>query len=165
MIEAIKVSNVEKKMSVESVKTFFEEKGLTYEIREFDMSTENVERAAQALGVEPALIAKTLAFKTKDGGILIVMKGDARIDNQKFKEQFHTKAKMMSADEVLESTGHPVGGVCPFGLKQELNVFVDVSIRQYEKVYPAAGSTNSCIEITPDELCGITGARWVDVCK
>ena len=152
-------------MSVKNVRAFFEEKGLTYEIREFDMSTENVERAAQALGVEPALIAKTLAFKTKDRGFLIVMKGDARIDNRKFKERFRLKAKIMSADEVLDSTGHPVGGVCPFGLKQELEDFVDESIRQFDKVYPAAGSQNSCIEITPDELFRITGAQWVDVCK
>ena len=152
-------------MSVKNVRAFFEEKGLTYEIREFDMSTENVERAAQALGMEPALIAKTLAFKTKDRGFLIVMKGDARIDNRKFKERFRLKAKIMSADEVLDSTGHPVGGVCPFGLKQELEVFVDESIRQFDKVYPAAGSQNSCIEITPDELFRITGAQWVDVCK
>jgi Cys-tRNA(Pro) deacylase len=152
-------------MSVESVRAFFEENGLTYEIREFDMSTENVERAAQALGVEPALIAKTLAFKTKERGILIVMKGDARIDNRKFKEQFRVKAKMMAADEVLELTGHPVGGVCPFGLRNEMEVFVDESIRKLEKVYPAAGSQNSCIEIVPDELSRITGARWVDVCK
>jgi Cys-tRNA(Pro) deacylase len=152
-------------MSVESVKAFFDENNLTYEIREFDMSTENVERAAQALGVEPALIAKSLAFKTKDRGILVVMKGDARIDNRKFKEQFRVKAKMMHADEVLESTGHPVGGVCPFGLKQEMDIFLDESIRQFDKVYPAAGSQNSCIEIAPDELSRITGARWVDVCK
>ncbi|MBN2514941.1 MAG: YbaK/EbsC family protein [Deltaproteobacteria bacterium] len=152
-------------MTIESVKAFFEENGLTYEIREFDMSTENVERAAQALGVEPALIAKTLVFKMKDAGILIVMKGDARIDNRKFKERFQVKAKMMPAEEVLETTGHPVGGVCPFGLKQELDVFLDESIRQFEKIYPAAGSRNSCIEIAPDELSEITGARWVDVCK
>jgi Cys-tRNA(Pro) deacylase len=152
-------------MSVERVRAFFDENGLTYEIREFDISTENVERAAQALGVEPALIAKTLAFKTKDRGILIVMKGDARIDNRKFKEQFRVKAKMMPADEVLETTGHPVGGVCPFGLRKEMDVCVDESIRQFEKVYPAAGSLNSCIEITPDELSRVTGARWVDVCK
>lgn len=152
-------------MSVESVRKFFEENNLTCEIREFDTTTENVERAAQALGVKPELIAKTLAFKTKDRGILIVMKGDARIDNRKFKEQLQVKAKMMPAEEVLETTGHPVGGVCPFGLKQELDVFLDESIRQFEKVYPAAGSRNSCIEITPDELCRITDARWVDVCK
>jgi len=152
-------------MSVERVRTFFEENGLTYEIREFDMSTENVARAAKALGVEPALIAKTLAFKTKDRGILIVMKGDARIDNRKFKEQFRVKATMMPADEVLETTGHPVGGVCPFGLRKEMDVYVDESVRQFKKVYPAAGSQNSCIEIAPDELSRITGARWVDVCK
>jgi len=152
-------------MSVESVRAFFEENGLTYEIREFDTTTENVERAAQALGVKPALIAKSLAFKTKDRGILVVMKGDARIDNRKFKEQFHVKAKMMPADEVLETTGHPVGGVCPFGLRKEMDVYIDESIRQFEKVYPAAGSQSSCVEIAPGELSRITGARWVDVCK
>ena len=152
-------------MGVEEVRTYFRERGLPYEVREMDASTETVELAARALGVEPALIAKTLAFKLKDRGILIVTKGDAKIDNQKFKQQFQTKAKMMSPGEVMEATGHPVGGVCPFGLKQETEVFLDTSLRQFERVYPAAGSQNSCIEITPDELGRITGAQWVDVCK
>ena len=152
-------------MSVDSVRAYFEEKGLPFEIREFDASTETVQLAAQALGVAPELIAKTLAYKVKDHGILVVTKGDARIDNKKFKHQFGVKAKMMSPEEVLEATGHQVGGVCPFGLTQEMDIYLDTSLKDFEKVYPAAGSRNSCIEITPDEFCQITGAQWVDVCK
>ena len=152
-------------MSVETVRAYLAENRLDYKIREFDASTETVELAAQALGVRPALIAKTLAFKVKDRGILIVTKGDARIDKRKFKQQFQAKAKMMCSDEIFETTGHPVGGVCPFGLKQEMDIFLDESLKQFEKVYPAAGSKNSCIEITPDELLKITKAEWVDVCK
>ena len=152
-------------MSVESVKAFFEEQHLHFEIREFDDSTENVEKAARALGVEPGLIAKTLAFKLKERGILVVMKGDARIDNRKFKDRFKVKSRMMTFDEVVEATGHPVGGVCPFGLAQEMEIYLDESLKQYDTVYPAAGSRNSCIEITPGELCRITGAEWVDVCR
>lgn len=152
-------------MSVESVKEYFIQNGLPYEVREMEESTETVEKAAAALGVKPELIAKTLAFALKERNILVVTKGDARIDNRKFKQVFQTKAKMLSFDDVLEITGHPVGGVCPFGLKQEMDIYLDESLRQFEKIYPAAGSTNSCIEITPDDLCSITGARWVDVCK
>ncbi len=152
-------------MSVETVRNYFLERNLPYEIREFDASTETVDLAAEALGVEPALIAKTLAFKVKDRHLLVVTKGDARIDNKKFKQQFQGKGKMMSPEEVREKTGHPVGGVCPFGLEKDLPVFLDESLKAFEKVYPAAGSRNSCIEITPDELCTITDARWVNVCK
>ena len=152
-------------MSVETVRAYLAENRLDYKIREFDASTETVELAARALGVKPALIAKTLAFKVKDRGILIVTKGDARIDNRKFKQQFQVKAKMMRPDEIFETTGHSVGGVCPFGLKQEMDIFLDESLKQFEKVYPAAGSKNSCIEITPNELLRITEAKWVDVCK
>ncbi|MBN2124411.1 MAG: YbaK/EbsC family protein [Deltaproteobacteria bacterium] len=152
-------------MGVDNVRAYFSENNLPYEILEFDASTETVELAAQALGVDPALIAKTLAFKLKDRGILVVTKGDARIDNRKFKQEFQGKGKMMSPEEVLDATGHPVGGVCPFGLPQEMEIYLDESLRAFEKVYPAAGSKNSCIEITPDDLCRATGARWVDVCK
>jgi Cys-tRNA(Pro) deacylase len=152
-------------MSVHSVRAYFEKKGLPFEIREFDASTETVQLAAQALGVEPELIAKTLAYKVKDHGILVVTKGDARIDNKKFKQQFGVKAKMMSPEEVLEATGHQVGGVCPFGLRREMDIYLDTSLKDFEKVYPAAGSRNSCIEIAPDEFCRITGAQWADVCK
>jgi Cys-tRNA(Pro) deacylase len=152
-------------MSVESVRAYFTRNNLPYEIREMDESTETVEKAAAALGVEPALIAKTLAFKLKDRNILVVAKGDARIDNKKFKQYFQTKAKMLSSDEVLETTGHPVGGVCPFALRQDMDIYLDEGLKQFDKVYPAAGSQNSCIEIKPDELCSIAGASWVDVCK
>jgi Cys-tRNA(Pro) deacylase len=152
-------------MSVEDVRAYFRENGYEYQIHEFGESTETVELAAQALGVEPELIAKTLAFKVRERGVLVVTRGDARIDNRKFKDQFGMKAKMMSPGEVLEKTGHPVGGVCPFAIKQDMEIYLDSSLRQFEKVYPAAGSKNSCIEITPDELCRITGAQWVDVCK
>jgi len=152
-------------MSVDGVRAYLSQNGLPYEIREFDASTETVELAAQALGVKPALIAKTLAFRVKDRAILVVTKGDARIDNRKFKQQFQAKPKMMSPEEVLETTGHPVGGVCPFGLDQEVGIFLDETLKQFKKVYPAAGSKNSCIEITPAELLKVTKAEWVDVCK
>jgi len=152
-------------MSVESVKAYFRENDLPYEVMEFEASTETVERAADALGVEPALIAKSLAFKVKDRAVLVVTKGDARIDNQKFKKQFQAKAKMMSPDEVLNITGHPVGGVCPFGLKEPMEIYLDESLRSFERVYPAAGSQNSCIEIGPEDLASLTKAPWIDVCK
>jgi len=152
-------------MSVESVKAYFRENDLPYEVMEFETSTETVERAAQALGVAPALIAKSLAFKVKDRAVLVVTKGDARIDNRKFKEQFQAKARMMSPEEVLEITGHPVGGVCPFGLKQPMEIYLDESLRPFERVYPAAGSRKTCIEISPAELARLTRAPWVDVCK
>jgi len=147
------------------VRAYFRDHGLEHEILEFGESTETVELAAQALGVEPQLIAKTLAFKLRDKGVLVVIKGDARIDNRKFKDRFGERAKMMSPGEALEKTGHPVGGVCPFALKEELEIYLDESLRPFKKVYPAAGSKNSCIEIAPEELCRITGAQWVDVCK
>ena len=152
-------------MSVESVKEYFARNNLPHEIREMEESTETVEKAVAALGVEPALIAKTLAFRLNDRNVLIVTKGDARIDNKKFKQVFQVKAKMLSVHDVLEITGHPVGGVCPFGLKQEMDIFLDENLKRFKKIYPAAGSVNSCIEITPDDLCAVTGARWVDVCK
>jgi Cys-tRNA(Pro) deacylase len=152
-------------MSVETVSAYLRDHGLEHEILEFGGSTETVELAAKALGVAPELIAKTLAFKLKEKGALVVTKGNARIDNCKFKKQFGVRAKMMSPGEVLEKTGHPVGGVCPFALREELEICLDESLRPFDKVYPAAGSQNSCIEIAPEELCRITGAQWVDVCK
>lgn len=152
-------------MTVESVKAYFRKNGLGYEIHEFGESTETVELAAQALGVETELIAKTLAFKVRDEDVLVVTRGDARIDNRKFKDQFGVKAKMMSPEEVLDKTGHPVGGVCPFAIKEDIEIYLDENLRQFETVYPAAGSKNSCIEIAPEELSRVTGAQWVDVCK
>jgi len=152
-------------MSVDRVRAFFAERGLDYDIREMDDTTETVEKAARALGVAPELIAKTLALTVEDRSILLVTKGDARIDNGKFKRHFRSKVRMIPLDRVQAATGHPVGGVCPFGLKKEMDIYLDESLRQFTRVYPAAGSRNSCIEIAPHDLCTITGAEWVDVCK
>ena len=125
-----------------------------------------MELAAQAVGVEAARIAKTLSFHLGEGCVLVVAAGDARIDNHKFKETFHTKAKMLTADEALAMTGHAVGGVCPFGVEPGVEVFLDESLRRFESVWPAAGSSNSAIELTLDELERFSGARgWVDVAK
>ena len=152
-------------MGVENVRAYLKGNGLDYDILEFDASTETVDLAAQALGVEPALIAKTLALKLKDRFVMVVTKGDAKLDNKKIKQHFQSKARMMSPEEVTEKTGHPVGGVCPFGLKENMDIFLDESLKQFDTVYPAAGSKHSCIEIAPDDLLKITGAQWVDVCK
>lgn len=153
-------------MSLESVRKFFNENGYSdLQIIETEMSTATVELAAKAHGVAPALIAKTMSFGLKDRAILIVTKGDARIDNRKFKDSFHEKAKMLSYDEVLEITGHPVGGVCPFGLKSPMDIYLDISMKEFEYVYPAAGTANSAVKITPDRLQEVTRGTWVDVCK
>ena len=153
-------------MSLESVRKFFNENGYSdLQIIETEMSTATVELAAKAHGVAPALIAKTMSFGLKDRAILIVTKGDARIDNRKFKDSFHEKAKMLSYDEVLEITGHPVGGVCPFGLKSPMDIYLDISMKEFEYVCPAAGTANSAVKITPDRLQEVTRGTWVDVCK
>ncbi len=152
-------------MSIESVRVFLEDYGLASSVREFATTTETVELAAAALGVAPALIAKTLALKVEGRGILLVTRGDARIDNRKFKQFFGVKARMIPPDEVAALSGHPVGGVCPFGLKEPLAIYIDESLRPFALVYPAAGSKNSCLEISPDELSRITRAHWVDVCR
>lgn len=153
-------------MSVEDVKKYFKERQLDYKVTEVKDSTATVELAAKALGVKPALIAKTLTFKLKDNrNILLVAKGDARIDNRKYKNYFKVKAKMLKSDEVLEATGHSVGGVCPFGLKNSLGIYLDESLKDFEYVFPAAGSGNSFVKITPDGLQKITDGIWVDVCK
>lgn len=152
-------------MSLESVKQQFKEENLGLEVMELGESTATVDLAAKAIGVEPGQIAKTMAFGLKDKNIIIVSKGDAKIDNRKYKDCFNTKAKMLSSDEVLEATGHPVGGVCPFGLKNPLEIYLDVSLKQYEYVYPAAGAPNAAVKVTLDELPQITSGQWVDVCK
>ncbi len=152
-------------MSVAAVRKFFEDKKLNFEIIEMEESTATVELAAQALGVAPALIAKTMAFRLKEENILIVAQGDARVDNRKYKDYFKEKAKMLKPDEVFEVTGHPVGGVCPFGLKNPLNIYLDISLKKFEYVYPAAGSRNSAVKMTPAELQEITEGKWIDVCK
>jgi prolyl-tRNA editing enzyme YbaK/EbsC (Cys-tRNA(Pro) deacylase) len=153
-------------MSVESVKEYLKKFGADDKVMEFDESSATVELAAQAVGVEPARIAKTLSFKKDDGCILIVTAGDAKIDNTKFKKVFSTKAKMLSQDEVLELVGHPVGGVCPFGIKEGVPVYLDISMKRFGTVFPACGSGKSAIELTCDELFQYSGAReWIDVCK
>lgn len=153
-------------MSYEHAKAHLEKYGLAERIRLFDISSATVELAAQAVGVEGARIAKTLSFKTDSGCILILAAGDARIDNKKYKATFHKKASMPSPDEVLEQIGHPVGGVCPFGIKEGIPVYLDESLKRFDIVYPAAGTGNSAVELTIEELYTCAeAAGWVDVCK
>lgn len=151
-------------MSVESVRADLLAQGLDVPILETPQSTATVELAAQAHGVEPGRIAKTLAFRLAGGEvILLVARGDARIDNRKFKDAFG-KGRMLPPAEVGEITGHPVGGVCPFGLARPLPVWLDVSLRAFEEVLPAAGSTHSAVRLTPRQLEQATRGRWTDVC-
>lgn len=153
-------------MSIEKGRAYFRQFGMEDRVREFDVSSATVELAALALGVEGARIAKTLSFKKDDSCILILAAGDARIDNHKFKEKFHMKAKMLAPDEVLSIVGHPVGGVCPFGIKDGIDVYLDESLKRFETVFPAVGSANSAIELDLDELYKYSNAiEWIDVCK
>lgn len=153
-------------MGIYEVRQYFEAHNIPEEIREFDVSSATVELAAQALGVAPQLIAKTLSFDVDGRTVLILAAGDARIDNHKYRDTFHKKAKMLSPDDALRLTGHPVGGVCPFALAtQGIEVYLDKSLQRFSTIYPAAGSPASCVVITPARLQEITGAQWVDVCK
>ena len=153
-------------MSYENARAHLEKYQLADRIQLFDVSSATVELAAQAVGVEGARIAKTLSFKLESGCILILAAGDARIDNKKYKATFHKKASMPSADEVLEQIGHPVGGVCPFGIKPGVPVYLDESLKRFDIVYPAAGTGNSAVKLTIDELYTCSEAvGWVDVCK
>jgi prolyl-tRNA editing enzyme YbaK/EbsC (Cys-tRNA(Pro) deacylase) len=152
-------------MSIQSVKAFFQQLDLNLPIIELEVSTATVALAAEAHGVEPGQIAKTLAFRLNDDRVLLVVaKGDARIDHKKFKDAFG-KGKMLGLDEVVEMTGHPVGGVCPFGLAQALPVFLDVSLQIYDEVIPAADSVNSAVRISPELMLKVTQGQWVDVCQ
>ena len=153
-------------MSIEKGRAYFRALGMEERVMEFDVSSATVELAALALGVEGARIAKTLSFKKGDSCILILAAGDARIDNRKFKDYFHMKAKMPTADEVLELVGHPVGGVCPFGINEGIDVYLDESLKRFETVFPAVGSGSSAIELDMEELFKYSGAlEWIDVCK
>lgn len=153
-------------MSIEKGRAYFRQFGMEDRVREFDVSSATVELAALALGVDGARIAKTLSFKKDDSCILILAAGDARIDNHKFKEKFHMKAKMLAPDEVLSFVGHPVGGVCPFGINDGIDVYLDESLKRFETVFPAVGSGNSAIELDLDELYKYSNAiEWLDVCK
>ena len=153
-------------MAIEKVREYFRQFGMEGRVREFEVSSATVELAAAALGCEPCRIAKTLSFMTEEGPVLIVAAGDAKIDNTKYKAQFHTKAKMLTPDEAVELVGHAVGGVCPFAINDGVKVYLDRSLRRFETVFPAAGSGNSAIELTLAELEKYSNSTaWIDVCK
>jgi len=153
-------------MAIESAREYLEKFGIADRIQEFDVSSATVELAAQALNCEPCRIAKTLSFLVDGQAILIVTAGDAKVDNSKYKATFHTKAKMLSADEAVELVGHAIGGVCPFGVNDGVTVYLDESLKRFTTVFPACGSSNSAIELTIEELEKFSGFdSWVDVCK
>jgi len=153
-------------MSIESVREYLKKWNRQNDIIELEESSATVELAAKALGVEPARIAKSLAFKNGESAMLVVTAGDAKTDNGKFKAEFGFKARMLTPEETFEFTGHAVGGVCPFGLKTGIPVYLDVSLKRFDTVFPACGSGNSAIELTCEELEEYSGcSRWVDVCK
>lgn len=153
-------------MSLEAVTQFLTEQGFADRIHVFDTSSATVALAAEALHCEPQRIAKTLSFLAGDHAVLIVAAGDARIDNPKFKAQFGRKATMLSPQQAVELVGHAVGGVCPFCVKESARVFLDASLKRFSAVYPACGSANSAVELSPAELERLCpGALWVDVCK
>lgn len=153
-------------MSFDSVKKFLDERGFADRAMEFAVSSATVEKAAEAIGCEGKEIAKTMAFKVDENAVLVVMAGDARIDNRKFKDTFATKAVMLKGDEVEEMTGHPIGGVCPFDVKDGAPVYLDVSLKRFDTVYPACGSANSAVKLSVDELEKVSGAcGWVDIGK
>lgn len=153
-------------MSIERVKAYFASVGLADRVREFDVSSATVELAALALGCEGKRIAKTLSFMGPAGPLLVVAAGDARIDNAKFKAQFGLKAKMLTPEQAVELVGHAVGGVCPFAVNEGVEVWLDESLKRFETVFPASGSSNSAIELTIPELEKYAAPKgWVDVCK
>lgn len=153
-------------MAIERVRECFEKLGIAGRIVEYPVSSATVPLAAAAAGAVPGRIAKSLAFSVGDGCVLVVVSGDARIDNAKFKTAFATKARMLSAEDTLATVGHAVGGVCPFATNAGVAIFLDVSMRRYPTVFPACGSDNSAIELTLEELEKISAAKgWVDVCK
>jgi prolyl-tRNA editing enzyme YbaK/EbsC (Cys-tRNA(Pro) deacylase) len=153
-------------MAIEKVKAYFREYGMEERIQEFDVSSATVELAAKALRCEPQRIAKTLSFMVENEAVLIVTAGDAKIHNPKYKAKFGKKAKMLSLDEVEILVGHAVGGVCPFAVNEGVIVYLDISLKRFETVFPACGSSNSAIELTIPELEKYSGyAEWVDVCK
>ena len=153
-------------MAIERVRAAFEKLGIANRIQEFSVSSATVPLAAQALGCEEARIAKTLSLRVGAQAVLIVTSGDARLDNQRYKARFGCKAAMLTPQEAEAETGHAVGGVCPFAVKPGIAVYLDVSLRRFDRVYPACGSANSAIALSPDELETYSrAAGWVDVCK
>ena len=152
-------------MSVQSVKSFFQERAPDIHVLELDVSTATVDQAAAGHGVEPGQIAKTLAVRIGGDVILVVAKGTSRLDNKKFKALFSAKPRMLGFDEVERETGHPVGGVCPFGLVRPLKVYCDIALKAYEEVVPAAGGTNAAVRISPMRMAELAEAEWIDVCE
>ena len=152
-------------MAIEKVKEYFSIYNIEDRIQEFEVSSATVELAAQALGCEGKRIAKTLSFLVNDKAILIVAAGDAKIDNSKYKATFSCKAKMLSYEQVEEYIGHAVGGVCPFAIHDTVTVYLDESLKRFNTVFPACGSSNSAVALSCDELTQTTGGCWVDVCK
>jgi prolyl-tRNA editing enzyme YbaK/EbsC (Cys-tRNA(Pro) deacylase) len=152
-------------MSLQSVRDFFSARGLDIPIIELDTSTATVALAAQAHRVEPGRIAKTLVFRLNDGRVVIlVTRGDTRIDHRKFKAALG-RGRMLSAEEVVELTGHPVGGVCPFGLSRPIPIYLDTSLQEFDEVLPAAGAIHSAVRMSPATLADVTDGQWVDVCQ
>lgn len=152
-------------MSIERVRNYFTKLGIADRILEFDVSSATVDLAAQAVGVEGARIAKTLSFKLGERILLIVCAGDAKVDNRRYKDTYGGKASMLSHDEASTFVGHAVGGVCPFAVNEGVEIYLDESLKRFETVYPAAGSSNSAIELTNADLEEYSGGTWVDVCK
>lgn len=153
-------------MAFETAKEYLIKMGYEKNIHTFDVSSATVDLAAKAVGTEPARIAKSLTFKVADAPIMIVCAGDAKVANGKFKSLFHIKAKMLTPDEVIELIGHSVGGVCPFGIKDGVNVYLDESLKRFDMVYPACGSSNSAVALTIPELEETSNfIEWVDVCN
>jgi len=154
-------------MSIEKVREYFKGYDMEDKVLEFELSSATVRLAAIALGTEEARIAKTMSFKKDDGCILVITAGDVKIDNAKYRHTFGLKAKMLTPDEVMEFVGHAVGGVCPFAVKEGvIGIYIDESVKRFDTVFPACGSSNSAIELTPEELFRYSNAdAWVDVCK
>ncbi|MGE6575009.1 YbaK/EbsC family protein [Paenibacillus xylanexedens] len=153
-------------MAIEKVKDFFKQYGMDSQINEFEVSSATVDLAASALGCEPERIAKTLSFMVNGQAVLVVAAGDAKVDNKKFKEYFKTKAKMLSPDEAMDMVGHAIGGVCPFAIKNDVSVYLDISLKRFDTIYPACGSSNSAIELTIKQLEKHSSySEWIDVCK
>ena len=154
------------KMSIERVKEYFGKYNMAERVQEFEVSSATVELAAIALNCEGCRIAKSLTFKVDEKPIMIVVAGDAKIDNPKYKAQFSTKAKMLTAEEAVTLIGHAVGGICPFAVNEGVTVYLDESLKRFETVFPACGSSNSAIELTIEELEKYSGfTAWIDVCK
>jgi prolyl-tRNA editing enzyme YbaK/EbsC (Cys-tRNA(Pro) deacylase) len=152
-------------MSIESVRTYFASRSPDITVIETEKSSATVALAAEAHGVEPDQIAKTICLRAGEAVLLVVTAGTRRLDNKKFREQFQAKPRMLDAEEVVAVTSHPVGGVCPFGLATDVPVYCGVSLKNYQEVVPAAGATNAAVRISPDLMASLTNAQWVDVCQ